>query len=199
MTPVSEATTTTTTTLQPPIIITDRPLLGQNGTGQRWSTAKAASTKQQQPTVVSEPISPGLLGAVTLPPNAATASTVNPPQTTAGIQTTTAVPRRTPGIAIPPAAKFDPPASSSWEEQYVNVGNIDTDNSELTDDELRLKNLTLGHEEHHTYYNSTTLQNTETVQEYLRSFQNLTPNSMLSKSHRRAMVRREEGGESREC
>lgn len=78
----------------------------------------------------------------------------------------------------------------TWEEEYVNVGNVDTETKDFTDEELKLKNLTLGHEEHHIFYNSTTLQNTETVQEYLRSFQNLTPNSMLSKSHRRAMVRK---------
>lgn len=56
---------------------------------------------------------------------------------------------------------------------------------------MKAKNLTLGHEVHHQYYNSTTLQDAEIVQEYLKSFQNLTPNSMLSKSHRRAMVRGE--------
>lgn len=88
-------------------------------------------------------------------------------------------------MPIPPATKFDPPSVTSWDDEYLNV---DTDKTDLSEAELKAKNLTLGHEEHHTYYNSTTLQNADTVQEYLRSFQNLTPNSMLSKSHRRAMV-----------
>lgn len=70
----------------------------------------------------------------------------------------------------------------------MNVGNVDLETPELTEEELRQKNLTLGHEEHHIYYNSTTIRNVETVQEYFKSFKNLTPNSLLSKSNRRAMV-----------
>lgn len=168
-----------TTTTPPAIVFTNRPLLGQNGTGQRWATVNTSAptnvtttNKQQQPMVVSEPIIP----VVTVKP---TASSKPTPTTLAPVK---------PAGDIP-YPKIDPPSVSSWDDEYLNVGNIDSDKTDLTEDELKQKNLTLGHEEHHVYYNSTTLQNTETVQEYLRSFQNLQPNSMLSKSHRRAMVR----------
>lgn len=121
----------------------------------------------------------------------AVTSTKSPVTNTSSVPSspaTTPVPRGTPGIPIPPATKFDPPGVSSWEDEYLNVDNVDTENAQLTEEQLRQKNLTLGVEQHHQYYNSTTLHNTETVQEYLRSFRNLTPNSILSKSHRRAMV-----------
>lgn len=176
----------TTTTTPPAIVFTNRPLLGQNGTGQRWATANTSApttvtttNKQQQPMVVSEPISP----VVAVKPTASS----NPTYTT-----TTLAPAKPAGDI--PYPKIDPPSVSSWDDEYLNVGNIDSDKTDLTEEELKQKNLTLGHEEHHVYYNSTTLQNTETVQEYLRSFQNLQPNSMLSKSHRRAMVSEDEGG-----
>lgn len=147
------------------------------------------SSSSKQPMVVSEPISPGIL-SVTAKPDLASAS---PSESTPGagkmttIKPSTTTTTVSPRIATPtnPVAKMD--SSTSWEDEYVS--NIDTDKTELTEDELRAKNLTLGNEEHHTYYNSTTLQNAESVQEYLKSFQNLTPNSMLSKSHRRAMVK----------
>lgn len=144
----------------------------------------------KQPMVVSEPISPGIL-SVTAKPDLSSASAASESTQAAGKMTTITKPTTTTTVSprtatsINPVAKIDPP--TSWEDEYVS--NIDTDKTELTEDELRAKNLTLGNEEHHTYYNSTTLQNAESVQEYLKSFQNLTPNSMLSKSHRRAMVK----------
>lgn len=177
--------------------ITNRPLLGQNGTGQRWATlspAIEANKANSKPTVVSEPISPSsvvvnkpLLGAQKNTPASESSSVATEPSTTRSATSPTMA--STLGI-IPAAApaKYDPSSTSSWEDQYINADNVDTEQDELTEEELRQRNLTLGHEEHHVYYNSTTLQNAEQAQEFLKSFQNLTPNAMLSKSHRRAMV-----------
>lgn len=110
----------------------------------------------------------------------------------AAAATSMPTPKSTPAVAIPPPTKFDPTSVSSWEDKYLNVDDVDKDITDLTEEELREKNFTLGHEEHHMYYNSTILQNEEVVQEYYKSLKNLPVNNMLSRSHRRAMVSKDQ-------
>lgn len=135
--------------------------------------------------VVSEPIS------ATAPPSLTTAKTDLATSPAAGAGTASAKPSDSDDLATSTTTK-SPRKSLTDIVGAVNLddylSNVDTEEAELTEAELRAKNFTLGHETHHMFYNSSTVTDAPLVQEYLKSFQNLTPNSMLSKSHRRAMV-----------
>ncbi|XP_037918633.1 plexin domain-containing protein 2 isoform X2 [Hermetia illucens] len=57
-----------------------------------------------------------------------------------------------------------------------------------TRNELTKYNITEVKEDFHLYYNSSVLVDKELIAQYWNEFKNITPNSMLSKSHRRAMT-----------
>ncbi|XP_055844691.1 plexin domain-containing protein 2 isoform X2 [Episyrphus balteatus] len=66
--------------------------------------------------------------------------------------------------------------------------NVDVPENETLSD-LENRHYTVNQtSDHHIYYNSTIYVSKDTADEYWSSFKNITPNSMLSASHRRAMT-----------
>lgn len=86
--------------------------------------------------------------------------------------------------AMPTTLPKDQIPSSDDEVNFDNIDELD----EKTNQTLINNNLTVFNEDYHTYYNSTMIVDTVTIDKYWKDFKNFTTSNLLSTSYRRAVV-----------
>lgn len=160
-------------------VVTSRPLLGVNGTGQRKSLA--TEPLSIKPTVVSDPIN--VTAAADQTATKKVIFKAQPPLSTttfdAAASTSTAPFLR--------AATAEPTDSSKFYDGLINIDEVDKEEG-LSNETISKHNITEISQQYHFFYNSSHEQDVEQVQNYYKSLTNLKTSELLSKSHRRAMV-----------
>uniref|UniRef100_A0A1I8PSQ6 PSI domain-containing protein n=1 Tax=Stomoxys calcitrans TaxID=35570 RepID=A0A1I8PSQ6_STOCA len=164
-----------------------RPLLGVNGTGQRKDMT------DKSPIAAATTVQPDLIKGS----DSATATDAkkNANQFPKKVLTTTktAATSLLAAAAAPVATAASPAAAISTNSTDKSdleklIDSIDLPEDE-TLDSLKKRNLTLNTtSDHHQYYNSTTYTDKDKADKYWNEIKNITPNVMLSQSHRRAMT-----------
>lgn len=135
-------------------------LLGVNGTGQRLNITFTAP----KPAIVSEPLNPE-------------------PDGTKPIKGLTSIK----SMATPNTTATSTTMASDFDDQIIDSVDTPEENINKT---IRDNNLNVTYkDDYYQYYNSTTLVDKEKSEKYWADLTNFTTSSLLSKSHRRAIVR----------
>ncbi|KAI8121608.1 Plexin domain-containing protein 2 [Lucilia cuprina] len=180
-----------------PVVVpySNRPLLGVNGTGQRKDmtdkTTKIASTTIQPDTIKANnddgSSSSDAKKNLNQYPKKALGSTLGASATLTKTGATVAAGAAVGGGAVAATVAAGVQKEEETEEEKI-IDTIDVPEND-TLDALKHNNLTVNQtEDHHHYYNSTIVVDKEKADAYWNEIKNMSPNWMLSQSHRRAMT-----------
>ncbi|XP_075157780.1 plexin domain containing lethal (1) G0289 isoform X2 [Haematobia irritans] len=162
----------------PSIIVppSSRPLLGVNGTGQRLDMTNP---------IVATTIQPDVAKSSDAAADAKKNANKFPKKVTIANKGLSAAAGPLSTVASPMASSVNGTAKSDLEKLIDTIDLPEDENL----DSLKKRNLTLNTtSDHHQYYNSTTYTDKAKADKYWNEIKNITPNWMLSQSHRRAMT-----------
>ncbi|TMW39490.1 hypothetical protein DOY81_015430, partial [Sarcophaga bullata] len=178
-----------TTSAETSIVYSNRPLLGVNGTGQRKDMSdkllKPSSTIQTDTIKTNDGSESDTKKNINQFPKKVGASAT---LTKAGGGGGVVAAGATLTASVSANASVDTVKKEEETEEEKIIDTVDVPENE-TLNALKKNNLTVNQtEDHHHYYNSTIVVDKEKAETYWNEIRNMSPNYMLSQSHRRAMI-----------
>ncbi|XP_073828163.1 plexin domain containing lethal (1) G0289 isoform X2 [Musca autumnalis] len=185
-TDTAAAVSSTSSVIVPP---SSRPLLGVNGTGQRKDMSdKIATTTAASPTTLQTEITKSSADGGATSAEAKKNANLYPKKVLSATKVAAAGVAATVAGTIDAASGAAPTNKTEETDLEKLIDTIDIP-EEDTMEILKKTNRTLDTtSDHHQYYNSTTYTDKDKADKYWNEIRNITPNLMLSQSHRRAMT-----------